>query len=126
MKKVHFIFVAIFMLGVSFYSNAQTSAPADYFVGKWEIAVIGTPNGDSKMLASLTRDGGGNLTGQLVNSADSTAEKIPIAITEEGSRILMGFNAQGYDVTIDLTKVDDDNLKGNLMNMFDATAKRQK
>ena len=125
MKKLRFVFVAILMLGVAVYSQAQTAAPADFFVGKWEITVVGTPNGDSKLIANLMRNGD-NLTGQLINPADSTAEKVPIIVEHNGDKIGMAFTTQGYDVTIDLAKVDEDNLKGMLMNMFDATAKRQK
>ena len=125
MKKASFIFGIVLMLSVAFESTAQTAAPADFFVGKWEILVIGTPNGDSKMIASLERSGA-NLTGQLINAADASAEKIPIIVEENGNKIGLAFSTQGYDVTIDLAKVDDDNLKGSLMNMFDATAKRIK
>lgn len=125
MKKASFIFGIVLMLSVAFESTAQPAAPADFFVGKWEILVIGTPNGDSKMIASLERSGA-NLTGQLINAADASAEKIPIIVEENGNKIGLAFSTQGYDVTIDLAKVDDDNLKGSLMNMFDATAKRIK
>ena len=40
--------------------------------------------------------------------------------------IVLYFSAQGYDLTLDLTKVDNDNLKGSLMNMFEAKAIRVK
>lgn len=126
MRRVNSIIAIFLMLGVAFTSIAQTSAPAEFFAGKWEITVMGTPNGDSKLLAELTRTDG-KLSGQLVNAAEPGAEKISItSIEENGDKILLGFSAQGYDVTLDLSKVDEDNLKGNMMNMFDATAKRVK
>ncbi|ACT92753.1 hypothetical protein Dfer_1508 [Dyadobacter fermentans DSM 18053] len=114
------------MLGVVCTSIAQTAAPADFFAGKWEITVVGTPNGDAKLLADLTRTDG-KLTGQITNATDPSADKIAITgIDEAADKIIIGFTAQGYDVTLDLSKVDDDNLKGNMMNMFDASAKRVK
>jgi hypothetical protein len=124
MKKVS-MFLFIFLLSVCTRSFSQTTTPPDFFAGKWEITIFGTPNGDSKLTADLVRKDG-KLTGQLINAADSTA-KIPITtIDEKGDNLAMAFSAQGYDVTIDLTKVDDDNLKGTLMNSFEAKAKRLK
>ncbi|GAB3908798.1 hypothetical protein GCM10028803_45120 [Larkinella knui] len=125
MKKVS-LFLFVFFLGLCVRSFSQTATPPDFFAGKWEIMIFGTPNGDSKLTAELVRKDG-KLTGQLVNAADSTAGKIPItSIEEKGDNLSMAFTAQGYDVTIDLAKVDDDNLKGLLMNSFEAKAKRLK
>lgn len=126
MKKAN-LFMFLFLLG--FYSNASSqSAPvADFFAGKWEILIMGTPDGDAKMNAILVRKDG-KLTGELV-SAGGDGSKEPIVITqiEEGSdKVNLFFTAQGYDVNLELTKVDEDHLKGQLMNMFDATAVRVK
>ena len=124
MKKVS-LFLFIFLVGVCARSFSQTTTPPDFFAGKWEITIIGTPNGNSTLTADLVRKDG-KLTGQLINATDSTA-KIPITtLDEKGDNLSMAFTAQGYDVTIDLTKVDDDNLKGTLMNSFEAKAKRLK
>ncbi|MCF0074688.1 hypothetical protein LZD49_29655 [Dyadobacter sp. CY261] len=126
MKGRKSIFMLLAMLGAFCTSIAQTAAPADFFAGKWEVTIFGTPQGDSKMIADLARTDG-KLTGHLKNTADPEAEKIVITSVEEAAdKITLGFSAQGYDVTLDLSKVDDDNLKGNLLNMFDATAKRVK
>lgn len=113
------------MLGVVFTSNSKTVVPADFFAGKWELTVIGTPNGDSKMIIDLVRTDG-KLTGQMSNPAEPTAEKVPVTVDESAELIDLAFNAQGYDVTVNLKKVDDDNLKGSLLGMFDAVAKRVK
>ncbi|KAA9347027.1 hypothetical protein [Larkinella humicola] len=119
------LFLFIFLLSVCARSFSQTTTPPDFFAGKWEITIIGTPNGNSTLTAELVRKDG-KLTGQLINATDSTA-KIPITtLDEKGDNLSMAFTAQGYDVTIDLTKVDDDNLKGTLMNSFEAKAKRLK
>lgn len=125
MKKVS-IFFLLLILSVTFSTFAQTTPPTDFYAGKWEINVTGTPNGDSRLVAELVRKDG-KLTGQLTNAAEPNAEKIPItSINEDGDKLGMAFTAQGYDVTLDLSKVDEDNLKGTLMNMFDAKAKRVK
>ena len=124
MRKLNLICLFL-MLGVVFTSNSQTTTPADFFAGKWEVTIFGTPNGDSKMIVDLVR-ADGKLTGQMSNPAEPTAEKVPVTVDEKDDLIDLAFNAQGYDVTINLKKVDDDNMKGSLLGMFDATAKRMK
>ena len=96
----------------------------DFYAGKWEMLVIGTPNGDTKMIANLKREDG-KLRGNL-KSVDSEDLINITEIEEEQDKITLYFSAQGYDVNVVLTKVDADNLKGSLMNMFDASAKRMK
>lgn len=125
MKKAS-LFLFVLFLGIAVNGFAQTTPPTDFFAGKWEILITGTPDGDSKMIADLIRKDG-KLTGQLTNAADPNGEKIALTDVQEGDdKLGLAFTAQGYDVTLDLTKVDDDNLKGTLLNMFDAKAKRLK
>ena len=125
MKKASIFLIALFF-GIALKGFSQTATTTDFFAGKWEITIFGTPNGDSKMMAELVRKDG-KLTGELKNLTDTSAPAIPItSIEEKDGGIEMAFSASGYDVTLPLTKVDDDNLKGQLMNMFDAKAKRVK
>ncbi len=125
MKKVS-ILLFLILLSVAVDTIAQAPAPADFFVGRWEIVVLGTPNGDAKFVTELVRKDG-KLTGQLEDPTDSTKAPIPITkIDESADKLALAFTAQGFDVNLDLSKVDDDNLKGMLMNMFEAKAKRLK
>ena len=59
-------------------------------------------------------------------TAGDAKETIPAKVEEAEGKITLYFSAQGYDVNVELNKVDDDNLKGTLMNMFEAKAKRVK
>ncbi|GAA4466382.1 hypothetical protein GCM10023189_48350 [Nibrella saemangeumensis] len=125
MKKVSFFFFVL-LLGVAFNGISQTTTLADFFAGKWEITVTGTPNGDAKFVTDLTRKDG-KLTGELKDPTGKMTEAIPIEkIEEEANKITIYFSAQGYDVNIALEKATDDDLKGSLLGMFDATAKRVK
>jgi hypothetical protein len=125
MKKATFLLFFL-LVGVAFSGFAQTAAPADFFAGQWEITVVGPPNGDAKLVADLVRKDG-KLTGTMTSPADPAGEKIVLTnITENGNQLGFAFVAQSYDVTVDLAKVDDDTLKGSLMSMFTATAKRVK
>ncbi len=124
MKKVS-LFLFICLLGVCVRGFSQTTPPTDFFVGKWEISMMGTPRGDVKFLTDLARKDG-KLTGELVDSADPK-EKRAITKTEESANKLVIYfeSSQAGEISIDLMKVDDDNLKGSLMS-YEATAKRLK
>lgn len=105
---------------------AATTATTDFFAGKWEVSIFGTPNGDAKMIANFIRKDG-SLTGEMSDPADAQKEKIPITkIEEEAGKITIYFTASGYDLSLPLEKVDDNNLKGMLMNMFESKAVRIK
>ncbi|WP_041258346.1 hypothetical protein [Fibrella aestuarina] len=125
MKKLN-LFLFLLFIGVAAMGFTSRIAPDDFYAGKWDIVIVGTPNGDAKMVADLVRKDG-KLTGQLT-PADANAAKIPIeSIEESANKLNLTFTAQGYNIAMELNKVDDDNLKGSIMNgMFDATAKRIK
>ena len=125
MKKVS-LFLFIFLLGVCVKGFSQTTTPTDFFAGKWEIKVVGTPNGDTKFATDLVRKDG-KLTGELKDPTGTNPAAPITKIEEEANRITIYFNTdQAGEIPIELTKVDDDNLKGMLFNMFDATALRVK
>ena len=113
-------------LGFMVNGFAQTAAPTDFYAGKWEISITGTPNGDVKLLTDLVRKDG-KLTGELTNAADATSPKMAITkIEENGDKLAISFDSpQAADLTLNLAKVDEDTLKGEVYNL-DAVAKRVK
>ncbi len=127
MKKAS-LFLFIFLLGICVKGFSQTTAPTDFFAGKWEVTVTGTPDGDTKFVTDLVRKDG-KLTGELKDPTGKRPEAMPITKVEEepGKKLTLYFEtAQAGEIPIELTKVDDDHLKGSLMSMFDATALRVK
>lgn len=121
MKKASII-LFMFFFGIALQGFSQNTTPTDFYVGKWEIAVNGTPRGDIVFKTNLVRKDG-KLTGELVTDDN----KRPITKIEEKDKTLVIYfeSSQGGEISIDLTKVDDNNLKGTLMD-FTATAKRVK
>lgn len=104
-------------------ATATVAIPADYFTGKWAITILGTPNGDALFHTTLNRKDG-LLFGELVDPSGTVP---PIAITkidEKKESIDIYFSTQGYDVNVELIKVDDVKLKGTLMGMFETNAIR--
>lgn len=127
MKKVS-LFLFVLFLAVSVKGFSQTTTPPDLFAGKWEITVTGLPDGDSKFVTDLVRKDG-KLTGELKDPTGKRTEATPITKVEEeaGKKLVIFFDTpQAGEIAIALTKVDDDHLKGQLMDMFDATALRVK
>ena len=125
MKKTS-IFLIIFFFGIIINGFSQTSTTSDFFAGKWEITILGSPMGDIKFSTNLVRKEG-KLTGELTRTDDSDAPKRPITKIEESATEIKIFfeSQQGGDVSIDLTKVDENNLKGKVAG-YDATALRIK
>lgn len=127
MKKVSF-FLLVFLLVLSAKGFSQTTTPPDLFAGKWEITITGLPDGDTKFVTELVRKDG-KLTGELKDPTGKRPEPTPISKIEEepGKKLTIYMDtAQAGEVPIELAKVDNDHLKGQLMNMFDATAVRVK
>jgi len=124
MKKVTLInLMAVILVVIAIKVNAQTQT--NYFIGKWDVLVKGLPNGDTHMKFNIA-DSAGTMKGALL---DTTAAHKDIPLTKiepDGDKITLYFSAQGYDVSLLLTKKDDDNATGSLMGMFDAIAVRLK
>jgi hypothetical protein len=109
-----------------FETTLSRKTSADFFAGKWEFLVVGTPQGDVKFSTELLRKNG-KLSGELSNLADPNAPKIPITnIEEESDKIVIFFTASGYDLDLNMSKVDADNLKGTMFNMFESKGMRIK
>jgi hypothetical protein len=120
MKKAIFFFAGFFCL---LAVNAQTTG-ADYFAGKWNVLVKGTPNGDARMFIVLDKKDT-TLAGSVQDSTGkemSKIEKVDLA----ADKATVYFNAQGYDVNLEMDKKDDDHVTGSVMGMFDAEGERVK
>ncbi|WP_426671544.1 hypothetical protein ACPPVU_09925 [Mucilaginibacter sp. McL0603] len=121
MKKLTLILTVVVALFLSVKASAQTK---DYFPGKWDVVVAGTPNGDAKMTFVLERKDG-KLGGAVQDSTGKELTKIT-QIDEKDKSITAAFTIQSYDVSLTLDPVDDDHVKGSLMGMFDAKGVRVK
>jgi hypothetical protein len=97
---------------------------ADYFKGKWNVLIKGTPNGDAKMIFVLENKND-SIVGVVQDTTGAEISKISNAELNDTS-VTVYFNAQGYDVNVVMNKKDDDHVSGSLMGMFDADGERIK
>lgn len=120
MKKIVLTFISLLFLTT--LNNAFASTPSDYFVGNWNVVVTGTPSGDAEMIIHLERLDG-KLQGRVKNEGENEGTKID-KIDEKDTSITIYYSAMGYDVYLSFDKVDDNNIKGSMMGMFNSTGKR--
>lgn len=122
MKKAILFFAGIFFLLLSIGANTQTQSAADYFVGKWDVLVAGTPSGDAHSTLTLERVDG-KLAGNF-KSANEASIKLS-RVEEKTDEVTVYFtSSNGYDVYLLLKKKDDSHVEGSMMNMFDASGVR--
>jgi hypothetical protein len=117
MKKVIAFITGLCCLLLSFCASAQDKTGADYFEGKWNMLLKGTPNGDAK-LTFIFEKKDSLLTGTVLDSTGKEVTKFD-KIELEATKATVYFNIQGYDVNIAMDKKDDDHIAGSLMGMFD-------
>jgi hypothetical protein len=122
MKKISLIIGGLLISLLSLNVNVYAQSPADYFVGKWKVVVKGTPNGDANMILVLEKKEN-SLIGVVQDESGNQITKIDKAELGEDSATFY-FNAEGYNVTLVLTKADADHVTGNLLGMFEAEGER--
>lgn len=122
MKKFAVLFMSMFlmMLGISNQASAAGIEPKE-FVGKWEVKMIGLPDGDSTVIVEISQDGD-KLIGKGTYDQDMTIDFDEITLKDNSATLY--FTASGYDVSMYITFSDKNNAKGDLMNMFDVIWKR--
>lgn len=124
MKKAISLFAGFFFLLVSFSAKAQNPT-VDYFAGKWNVLIKGTPQGDAKLVFVLEKNAG-SLTGSVQDSTGAVQSKIEKVDIGTDNNITIYCNLSGYDLSIELKKKDEDKATGSLMSMFDVEADRIK
>ena len=124
MKKSVLIITTIFFLFISFGVSAQSKTGADFFSGKWNVLVTGTPYGDLKRIYVLEKND--NTLAGIVQ--DSTGKEITKCskVEVKDNEVKLYYQAMGNDVSITLIKKDDDHVTGSVLGMFDAKGERIK
>ncbi|MCP9755515.1 hypothetical protein EGI26_10145 [Lacihabitans sp. CCS-44] len=121
MKKVSVILFAL-IFGLATAGFSQTSS--NFFEGKWTVLVKGTPEGDAAIpMRFETKDG--KLKGYFIAKGEQNETEMTSA-EAKGDELTLAFTISGYDISLVITKKDEDHGIGKLMDMFDVEASRVK
>jgi cytochrome c len=123
MKRV-VVVIAMFLFAFSANSVKAQDSTSQFFKGKWEFFVKGTPNGDVTLPVRFDVIEG-NLKGYFF-SPDTKSEVKMDTVFLVNEKISMAFNIMSYDVTLYVSKKDPDHAVGSLMEMFEVLATRRK
>ena len=123
MKKFYSTILFLFFIVLFAGAVLDGKTPANYFAGKWDVTVVGTPQGDARLIVCL-EEKDGKLTGKIVDPATNT-EISPISdLTQAEKTVTFYFNAQGYTVSLQQKEKDKNSVTGSMMDMFDASGTR--
>jgi len=125
MKTKENYLIALLILFSSSITLANEIDSPEYFEGKWNVTVIGTPQGDATIpMRFETKDG--VTKGYFIGDPSGEESMMDsVSITENGvlnASLFIG----GYDVTISLTRLDEDKSTGNMLGMFTMNGERVK
>jgi hypothetical protein len=124
MKKLSTLLAGSFFLLISAGTHAQSKTGADFFAGKWNVLITGTPYGDLKRVYVLEKKDNG-LAGTVLDSTGKEISKCS-KVEVRDKEVTLYYTALGNDVSVVLTKKDDDHVTGSAMGMFDAKGERIK
>jgi len=124
MKEEFRIFSVIYIVLASLTVQAQNKT-SDFFIGKWDVLIESTPNGDAKMVLTISQEKG-NWTGSMSGEGVETTKLDSIEVKENSITLYWVSNNYDYDAYLTLKKVSEDKLEGALMDMFNASAERNK
>lgn len=114
-------FVILLMMSFAF---APSKLSPKYYEGKWEVLIKDTPQGSATIpmrFETIDEVTSGYFTEEGVAEEKKMSS---VKITEDA--LYAAFNISGYDVTLNLKKVDEETAKGDLMGMFDAIGTKVK
>lgn len=125
MKTLRFFLMSIMMLLTVCVANAQSNGN-DFFLGKWNVEVTGTPQGDASMTLILERDKDGKLIGHIQLADGGQSIGLKRVDETDGNGFKAYFTASGYDCYLTGEKTADDEFEGTVNDMFDAAGKKIK
>jgi hypothetical protein len=125
MKKLSCFVVGLLFLAFSFNAHAQSKTGADFFAGKWNVMITGTPYGDLKRLYILERKDNG-LAGIVMDGATGKEVSKCSKVDVKDNEVTLYYTSMGNDVNIVLTKKDDDHVTGKALGTYDASGERVK
>ena len=124
MKKIYFLVTWVLLLILGTNVKAQSKTGTDYFAGKWNVLISGTPYGDLKRIYVLEKKES-SLNGIVQDSTGKEVAKCS-KVEVQDNQVTLYYQAMGNDVSVTLVRKDDDHVSGSVLNMFEANGERIK
>ena len=124
MKRLTFLAAFVLLLLSTNNSLAQTKTGADFFAGKWNVLISGTPIGDLRRIYVLEKNNN-TLAGTVQDSTGTLIAKCS-KVDVRDNEVTLYYNSMGIDAIMKLTKKDQDHVTGILLDQYLAEGKRIK
>jgi hypothetical protein len=124
MKKLTSLFAGLIFLTLSLNLHAQAKTGVEYFAGKWNVTFKNTPDGD-KIHVFVLQKKEATIDGVVQDPSGKELSKITKAELN-GSSITLYYLVNEHDVSVELTKKDEDHASGTGAGMFNAEVERVK
>jgi len=111
------LIVASFLIIFSSFVSIDEFSNPEYFQGRWNVTVYGTPQGDATIPMRFEAQEGA-LNGFFYGDMSGQESEMDTVYINDGT-LNAAFFIGGYDVTISLSEVDKDNSAGFMLNMFE-------
>lgn len=125
MQKLTILAAGLFSLLLSVKISAQSKTGADFFAGKWNVLVTGTPYGDLKRVYILEKKDNG-LSGTVLDGSTGKELTKCSKVDVKDNEVTLYYTSLGTDVNVVLAKKDEDHITGKALGMFDASGERVK
>ena len=100
---------------------SASSNKGEFYIGKWNVEIKGTPGGDSKLVVDLKQDGG-KLTGTVSSRKDGTVDIKETELTEEG--IVISFKSGWFTVELLMKEKDANHCVCKLAGRYNGESER--
>jgi len=122
MKRSGLLITGLFLFIFAMSVNAQTKTGYDFFAGKWNVIIVGAPQGDVKMVVNFEKINNA-VSSSLKDSTGIDLYQVTNTAIDNDQAIITFIGSQG-DVPLVLKKKDETNITGDIMGMFEVEGKR--
>lgn len=92
----------------------------EYFIGKWDVNIKGTPGGDSKLIVNLKIQ-----EGEVSGTVTKEDGIVKISeIKERGDSLILQFKHRMFNVDLLMKKLDKNHCSCKLVDMFEGSSIR--
>lgn len=112
--------ISLFFVSLVVVASAGETK-TDYFIGKWNVEIKGTPGGDSKLIIDLKKDGE-ELKGTVSSKKDGTVNIKKAEMTDAG--LLVRFKHGWFTVELLMKEEDVNHCICKLAGRYDGTSER--